>query len=256
MAFLSCQCRSAALGRGVTFRAVIPDGISETTNTPTLYLLHGLGDDGSAWERYTSVCRYAEDRGLAVIMPDGAASFYTDTVGGERYFSFVADELVPLTRSMFRISQDREKTFAAGNSMGGYGAVKCALSRPDLFGAALTLSGALDIVSMVQKLDWMQELSLRNWGPDCHRTVENSSSDLFFLANRLLKDGSLPLPRIYQICGTEDFLYGENQVFRRYMQEVAVPAGMEYQYLESDGEHTWAFWDRWLPQGMDLLLKR
>ena len=79
-------------------------------------------------------------------MPDGGRSFYTDSGEGENYFSYVSSELVEYTRALFPLSRDREKTFAAGNSMGGYGAVKCALTRPDTFGACVTLSGALDLV--------------------------------------------------------------------------------------------------------------
>ena len=249
MAFLTCHFPSASLGRVVPFYAVIPGNAPH--DLPTLYLLHGLSDDATSWERRTSAERYAEERGLALIMPDGGRSFYADAGEGENYFGYVCLELVNYTRALFPLSHDREKTFAAGNSMGGYGAVKCALTRPDLFGACATLSGALDIVSLVRNADWMQALSKKSWGADCHRTIEGSDSDLFALADRLAADPSRKKPRIFQICGTEDFLYGENQVFRRYMEK----SGFPFRYEEAPGSHDWSFWDRHLPAAMDFLLE-
>jgi putative tributyrin esterase len=59
-----------------------------------------------------------------------------------------------------------------------------------------------------------------------------------------------PKPLLYQICGTEDFLYEENVKFRKYVE----PLNLSLNYNEAPGEHTWAFWDehiqhvlRWLP---------
>lgn len=250
MAFLTCHFQSVSLGRNVTFHAVIPG--DRPADLPTLYLFHGLSDDSSAWERRTSAERYAEERGLALIMPDGGRSFYTDSGEGEYYFSYVSLELVEYTRALFPLSRDREKTFAGGNSMGGYGAVKCALARPDTFGACVTLSGALDLVTLVKTADWMQALSVHNWGKDCHDAVAGTGDDLFALADRLAADKSAPKPRMMQICGTEDFLYEINRTFRRRMENLP----FDYRYEESPGTHDWAFWDRNLPAAMDFLLKR
>lgn len=247
MSFLTCQFPSASLGRGVAFHAIIPGNAPR--ELPTLYLLHGLWDDYSMWSRRTSVERYAEEHGLAVIMPDGGRSFYTDKGEGENYFTYVAKELVEYTRALFPLSSRREKTFVAGNSMGGYGAVKCALTRPEIFSACVTFSGALDLVSLVKNADWMQALSHNLWGENYRDAVAGTDADLFALAERLLADGTRPAPRICQICGTEDFLYNENQTFRRFMES----SGLDYRYAEGPGVHDWSFWDKWLPYAMDYL---
>src|SRR5690349_16517678 len=112
---------------------------------PVLYLLHGLTDDHTAWHRYTSVARYAEAAGLAVVMPSAFHSFYADEVHGHAYWTFVSEELPAIVRSFFRVSDAPEDTFVAGLSMGGYGALKLALTHPDRYAAAASLSGALDI---------------------------------------------------------------------------------------------------------------
>lgn len=91
---------------------------------PTLYLLHGLSDDHTIWLRRTSIERYVASMGLAVVMPAVHRSFYTDMDKGYRYWTFISEELPALARSFFPLSDKREDNFAAGLSMGGYGAFK------------------------------------------------------------------------------------------------------------------------------------
>lgn len=109
---------------------------------PILYLLHGLSDDNTMWSRYTDIERFADYRGFIVVMPEVQRSFYSDMVYGPNYFSYIADELPQLVKSLFGIERPREKTFVAGLSMGGYGAAKVALSRPDRYMAAASFSGS------------------------------------------------------------------------------------------------------------------
>ena len=127
---------SCALGMTTSLRISLPDRFlieQESAALPVLYLLHGLSDDHTAWSRRTSVERYAESAGIAVVMPEVQRSFYTDMVYGLRYFTYIAEELPALCRRLFPLSERREDTFIAGNSMGGYGALKAALRFPERF---------------------------------------------------------------------------------------------------------------------------
>lgn len=216
-----------------------------------LYLLHGYSDDHTAWQRWTSIERYAEDLNLAVIMPAVQNSFYTDMVHGGKFFTFVTEELPAVAHDLFPLSNDRSDTFVAGLSMGGYGAFKLALSRPDLYAATASLSGALDIHELIQthkknnnqsQLDSMQDV----FG-DLEK-VTGGPHDLFALAQKVSQ--SAAKPRLFQCCGTEDFLYADNIRFRDFIR----PLGFDYTYEESPGEHSWNYWDgmiqkvlAWLP---------
>jgi putative tributyrin esterase len=216
-----------------------------------LYLLHGHSDDHTAWQRWTSIERYVEGLNLAVIMPAVQNSFYTDMAHGAKYFTFLAEELPAILRDLFPLSTKREHTFVAGLSMGGYGAFKLALSRPDLYAAAASLSGAVDIREVVKPHDdpeneaWLE--NMRTVFGDLKK-VPGGPHDLFALARQL--SGSSLKPRLFQYCGTDDFLYADNLRFRDFIR----PLGFDYTYEETPGDHNWKYWDAeiqkvlaWLP---------
>lgn len=208
----------------------------------TLYLLHGHSDDHTAWQRYTSIERYAETLNLAVVMPAVNVSFYTDMAYGGNYWQFISEEVPAVVRDIFPLSSEREDNFVAGLSMGGYGAFKLALTYPERYVAAASLSGAVDIGEVVseKKNDplnkaWLVEM--RNVFGDLSK-VPGSKHDLFTLAKKVSK-GSVK-PRLYQCCGTEDFLYADNVQFRDAVQKLP----LDLTYEEGPGEHNWAFWDK------------
>lgn len=215
---------------------------------PVLYLLHGLSDDHTVWTRRTNIERYVEGMGLAVVMPAVHRSFYTDMASGFRYWTYISEELPNIMRSLFPLSARREDTFAAGLSMGGYGAFKLALTHPDRFAAAASLSGALDVAANVRAPDpvWRQEH--KGIFGDL-RKVKNSANDLLALAGQVAASTG-PQPKLYQWCGTEDPLYENNLAFRDH----ALDLGLDLTYAEGPGEHEWGAWDfmiqevlEWLP---------
>ena len=89
--------------------------------------------------------RYAADYGVCIVMPCGARSFYMDMKYGMKYFSYITEELQDVISEFLKVSNKREDTYIAGLSMGGYGALKAALKRPEVFCAAAGLSSVADI---------------------------------------------------------------------------------------------------------------
>ncbi len=205
---------------------------------PTLYLLHGLSDDHTAWQRWTSIERYVEGLDLAVVMPAAQRSFYTDMAAGGCYWTFISEEVPYVARSLFHLSARREDTFVTGLSMGGYGAFKLALSFPDRYSAVASLSGALNVARMVfdPKTDWLDEAPAM-FGDLA--SVKGGPNDLFYLAKKLAASRG-PKPRLYQWCGTEDFLYKDNVRFHKLAQKL----GLALDYSESPGTHEWKYWDQ------------
>jgi putative tributyrin esterase len=241
MALIQCQFYSEVLQISASMNVILPQ--QKGRLFPTLYLLHGLSDDHTAWCRQTSIERYANARGLAVVMPAVNRSFYTDMSYGAKYWTFISEELPELARSFFPLSPMREDNFAAGLSMGGYGAMKLGLSLPERFAAVASLSGALDV----------NRMAAINYGGDMFSIFEDpskvlgSSADLFALAEKVT--GSDSIPMLYQCCGTEDFLYDDNVRFRDYCRKLGLPLT----YEEEPGDHEWGFWDRNIKRVIDWL---
>jgi S-formylglutathione hydrolase FrmB len=206
--------------------------------------LHGLSDDDTIWLRRTSVERYVAPLGLAVIMPQVHRSFYNDQAYGGAYWTFLSEELPGLVGEFFRVSDRREDTFVAGLSMGGYGAFRWALNRPDRFAAAASLSGAVDVSRM------------RNGRPrpDDPRFYERifgdapipDSADIFKLITAVDHD---QCPALYVGCGTEDGLIDSNQALVKLITDT----GLDVRTSFVPGEHEWGLWDTEIQQVLDWL---
>ena len=217
-----------------------------------LYLLHTLSGSCEEWTRFSKIEYYAKKYNLTVIMPEVQRSFYCDSAAGPQYFTYVADELPEICNKWFRLNAARENTFIAGASMGGYGAVKAALRRPERFEAAASLSGCLDYPALIGRVlrrewtdIWAQELRALH-DPD---TVPGGEDDVIALVRRVARD---PLrPRLLQMCGTEDFIYGDNQRFHRAAEE----AGYSHTFLESPGNHEWPYWDKAIQRAVQFFCK-
>ncbi|MDD3224972.1 MAG: alpha/beta hydrolase family protein [Clostridium sp.] len=253
MALINCRFYSEVLQLSTSVQVILPqntktqigmEGAEVNGQSPVLYLLHGLSDDESTWIRRTSIERYVSEKNLIVVMPNGERGFYTDMEHGYKYFTFITEELPKLMQQFFHISDKREDTFIAGLSMGGYGALKIALSCPEKYSAAASMSGVVDIVKMYKAAEKNKYGSIMSPN-ECHdilgslNEIKESKHDLFQLAKELSVK-NCEKPRIYQCCGTEDFLYNDNTEFRDFIKNL----NYDYTYEEEHGIHEWAFWDK------------
>lgn len=216
-----------------------------------LYLLHGLSGNSDEWVRFTKIEYYAKKYHLIVIMPEVQRSFYCDAGYGADYFTYIADELPEICGHWFRLDQSRENTFIAGESMGGYGAVKVGLRRPKRFAAVASISGVLDYAAAARRAlagRWPEvhpsELYARH-GPSGLPAAED---DPIILVKKAASDPDRP--RLIQLCGTEDFLYEDNQRFRA----AAEAAGYGHVYHEGAGGHEWPYWDKAIQHSIQFFL--
>ncbi len=116
-------------------------------------LLHGRGDRMAAWTRVRPLLDELIAKGaippLIAVMPDAPwsrrGSYYIDSAhaDGAPVETALAGQLLPQLARQYRIAPEREARIVGGYSMGGYGALRYALARPEEFGAALVLSPAV-----------------------------------------------------------------------------------------------------------------
>ncbi len=255
MAHLRCDFFSEALSLSTTMTVLLPqqtstqigmEGHTAGGPPPVLYLLHGLSDDDTIWLRRTSIERYAAPLGLAVVMPQVHRSFYADQAYGGRYWTFLSEELPELVASFFRVSGSRDDTFVAGLSMGGYGAFKWALRRPERFAAAANLSGAVDITGLRTGRERPEDPRMfeRIFGDE---GPAGTPDDLLWLIDQA---EPAALPSLYVCCGTEDALVDGNRAFADACSTAGIPVTSRF----GPGGHDWAYWDTqiqevlaWLP---------
>lgn len=260
---------SEILDEQVTFHAILPEprilkiyasGEPVTKDLPVLYLLHGYRGGPSDWQRKTGVEQFLHEamKHMIIIIPGGYNFWYTNMVQGKRYFDLIADELPRVVQSYFHASQKKEDTYVAGLSMGGYGAMKLALTYPERYGYAASFSGAVDPFAMKELDDIVDPKMLdmrksmeqeQDWifGPKESRP--GSANDTMALLDRV--DPAI-CPALYVSCGTQDDLYEGNCAFR----DKALEKGLDITFYEQGATgHEWRFWNteiekvikHWLP---------
>lgn len=243
MALFNCELFSTTMNMATAVRVILPD-TCEMQEARVLYLLHGLSDNSTVWTRFTSLERYLRGRNIAVVMPEVQRSWYCDMENGLPYFTYLSRELPRQMQRYFGLSRDREKNYIAGLSMGGFGAMKTALTYPERYAVAGSFSGALDLKAMLEirrsDSQYIREATAI-LGPERAVGPEN---DL-----RRLVDTAENLPKIYLSCGEEDYLYGVNQSFHEYLTEKGIP----HRYDHSPGDHRWDFWDKSIREFLEYI---
>ena len=259
MAFFQMNYHSDALRIGVSVNVILPEKAKTMIGMEangegtykTLYLFHGLSDDHTIWMRRTSIERYAAEKNIAVVMPCVARSWYTDTAYGAKYLTFVTKELPEVCRGFFRgMSDKRDDNLVAGLSMGGYGAIKAALTRPDLFGGCASLSGALDVTDFTRRNRILEEWQgIAGFDMKGGEDLVGGPMDIFAMAKRHREEGK-PFPKLYMWCGEQDGLIEHNGRFDALLNEL----GVEHLYQTSEGNHSWKWWDLHIQDALDYLL--
>jgi len=249
MAQISASIRSQALGFMTHIQVIIPQQHEnpQAPNEKILYLLHGLSDDSTAWCRRTRIYEYAEKNNYMVVMPEVQRSFYSDMAYGSKYFTYVTEELPAICEKLFNIRHKRENTFVAGLSMGGYGAAKCALSRPEFYAAAACFSGAMDMKARIEE----SKSNPQPLFPETKAILGEElnfpdAADLFYLAREANKSSTKP--RMFITCGDADFLLEDNRRFDAHL--TALNYG--HTYKEWPGDHSWPFWEECLPLAFEF----
>lgn len=263
MALLTLNVYSHVLGMDIPLNVLLPErrkrSIIDTSKKkyPVLYLLHGHSDDYSAWIRKSSIELIVRNLEIIVVMPYIHRGFYTDCQHGPRYFTFISEELPQIICNMFHASSKREDTFVAGNSMGGYGAFKLAITCPNRFSKAASLSGVL--MPLPQLLDEKNNEIFNI--PDFTENIKNifgnmnqyqqSINDLCFQIKKLSTyTGKQPL--LYQCCGQEDLLvYKQNTIFHNFVNTNI--RNLNYIYNESTGNHDWEYWMPRMKEFIEML---
>jgi putative tributyrin esterase len=213
-----------------------------------LYLLHGLSDDASAWQRYSSIETYARLYGLVVVMPSSGRSFSIDQPNGQAFFSYLVDELPRYLEEVFGIVPKRENTLIAGVSMGGYGAMKAALLHPERYSIAASFSGVLSLAIMAMMPDDPRRAEFAQLFGDLEKLPGSEHDPAVWLQRAV--EAHATLPKLFIACARQEDVYPLSVMFT----ESCRSRGVEVDYHEEDGQHDWLFWDKQIQRFLALAL--
>ena len=234
---------SAAMKKSYRANIVLPDGYAKSeAKFPVLYLLHGAWGHFDDWLNKTPdkmlVQNLADAHNLIIVMPAGETfSFYLDSPikPDSQFETYIAQEVIAKIDDTFRTVRDKKGRVISGLSMGGHGALYLATRHPDLFCAAGSMSGAVDVTKLTLfDAQFKQILGDRNATPDLY--AANA------VVNMVDKMKTNALTLIFD-CGVDDFLIELNRDLHRRLVEAKVP----HDYTERPGAHTWEYWENSLP---------
>ena len=211
----------------------MPDSYTTGSEFPVVYLLHGYSGNYSDWAKKASNIGQLVDRHQVIIVcPDGNfGSWYFDSPADPsfRYETYVANELVSWIDSHYKTVKNRRGRAITGLSMGGHGALYLAFRHQDVFGAAGSMSGGVDIRPFPNNWDMAKRLGSYAQFPE--RWEQNTVINML----HLLTPGALAL---IVDCGTEDFFSHVNN----NLHDKLLERNIAHDYITRPGGHDWAYW--------------
>ncbi len=256
MALLTLEFPSQVLGRQRTVHLILPDSPprDEDGRYPAVWLLHGRGESSDTWLQHACLADLAEKYGCALIMPAVENTRYANALEGDRNWDYLSEELPGYLETRFALARDRARRFAAGFSIGGYGALKFGIVLGQRFAAVGGISSALVLhygnlfraaADKPDRLAWLQQLY--GSGPDFPHADDRLLEQT---ADRLARDQ--PVARIQLRCGSRD---GSSYLNRQAVAAFAEP-GLSIDYVETDGDHSRPYCESQLPFLFAFLFNR
>jgi len=224
---------SASMKKNIKAVVITPDNYASATALPVVYLLHGHSGNYADWvNKAKGFERLADEYQLIIVCPDGNNSWYWDSpVDNQfKYETYVSSELITWVDSKYKTIKDKKGRAITGLSMGGHGALYLAFRHQDVFGAAGSMSGGVDIRPFPENWDMAKRLGKYSERPDNweNHTVINLLHLLTTKSLALIID-----------CGTDDFFYKVNEQLHQQLVYRNIP----HDYITRPGAHNWPYWN-------------
>ncbi len=256
--YLKLTAKSDSLMRAVDIHVLLPyhDGY-EGPKPPyrTVYFLPGYSANAEEILFSLPMRQMSALTGLAVVIPDGENSFYTDHP--ERltcHGVFAGQELPAITRKMLPcLSAKREDTYLAGISMGGYGAMMLALRFPELYSRVALLSPAVEPEDLFAVKAGSSDPAMAPLMDSLMGGMQRYTDDPVLNLRRAVEQaaaGGRGVPPLWMCCGTEDALVGAAcNRFSAFLRDNNIP----HSYVQGRGEHDLLYWDEHLEEAFRFL---
>lgn len=254
---------SEILDRPMTYAVLLPEGYDTSTDSyPVVYLLHGYGDDETAWYKY-GLIQYYSDRDEEVngpmifVMPQAFKTYYVNRYDGNfPIMDVLVNELVPWIDSLYRTKPDAGHRAVMGYSMGGYGAIILPARNPDVFRTAVSISMSFRTDS--QYVAEPQNVFDLQWGSvfgGIGKSGEERLTD-YFMENSPFHFFSDPANHYlwdlnyFITCGDEEETL---DVTNNELHDILVGLDFPHVYRMKHGGHTWDYWHHELPEALKYI---
>lgn len=163
-----------------TFAVYLPPSYEASTKRyPVVFLLHGLGGSSDDWIHHSNVPAMLDKliashaiKEMIVVMPNAGnrflGSYYANSPVTGRWEDFIAEEIVARVDHDFRTLRTAKSRAVAGHSMGGFGAIRLAMHRPDVFSVVYAMSpcclDAVEDIGYGDSASWRALLRFKNYG--------------------------------------------------------------------------------------------
>ncbi len=248
----SLEIQSPSMKKVYKAAVVLPTSYEKNkTSYPVLYLLHGGAGHFRDWLTQTPdkmlVKNLADQYNIIIVMPEGEAfSWYMDSPHdpASQFETHIIKEVIPTVDNTYRTIKSNKGRVITGLSMGGHGALYLSTRHPDMFCAAGSMSGAMDMnftgskphADMLKSLNERFQKLLGTSDVNNEVFVKNS---IINMIDTIKKNGLA----IFIDCGVDDFLIAGN----RELHQRLVYNGTPHDYIERPGGHSWEYWQNALP---------
>ena len=229
----SLQVRSEKMNRSIPVLITVPEGLHPFEQVPTVYLLHGYSGDEASWLTIQPKLKEWADRDqILIVCPDGENSWYWDSPLNEKsqFETFVSSELVRYVDTHYPTRDNRLSRAITGLSMGGHGALWLAIRHKDVFGAAGSTSGGVDIRPFPQKWEMTAQI-----GPEKENKARWAAHTVMTQLDKIKNDELV----LIIDCGSDDFFYEVNCK----LHEELLKRGIYHDFIIRPGKHNLRYWN-------------
>lgn len=227
--------KSPSMNKDVKVVIILPNKSfgKKASACPTIYLLHGYGGNAKAWIKFKpNLPDIADEKGIIFVCPDAKNSWYWDSPkdSTSRYETFVSSELVNYIDSHYKTIANRNNRAITGLSMGGHGGLWLGIRHKDVFGAAGSTSGGVDIRPFPQ--NWAMAKQLGEYANN------KNLWDTHTVINQIDKLSNGDLAIIID-CGESDFFLNVNKELHSRLLALKI----DHDFITRPGGHTSTYWN-------------
>lgn len=224
---------SERMDRDIEVLVIVPQGTEKDRNLPVLYLLHGYSGNAKTWINIKPELKdMAERDKIIIVCPNGENSWYWDSPKNPKsqFETFISKELINYIDNNYKTIKDRKGRAICGLSMGGHGALWISIRNSDIFGAAGSTSGGVDIRPFPENWEMKKQLGEQI----TNKELWNDHTVMTQLDK--IKNGNLA---IIIDCGTDDFFFDVNNK----LHEELLKRKISHDYIVRSGAHNRSYWN-------------